>query len=394
MDVNDRRRRAAEEAAEWWVLLQGEVSRAQREEYVDWLRESAVHVAEMLRVAQVHGALAQFERWGSVPTDGSNNASGTVVQLPKTPPPETSPPSPPTRPTRRLRLMSAIAASLFAVAGGLWLYLVYGQVIQTERGERREVALADGSVVQVDPETRLRVDYETHVRRIYLERGRALFHVAKNAQRPFLVKANDTTVRAVGTAFAVEQGPGNVVVTVAEGKVQVLLESALEPSEPDREIGGSGMSAAVHNAVSSGTPRRSPAAVLLKDITAAAGVQGTDEDTSRSAMGEIFVTANEQITVEASGTAEPVREIDSHRALAWADGRLVFDNDTVEHAVREFNHYNRIRLTVSDPRVAHRRISGVFSAADPESFVAFIQSVAAVSVARDDASNITIDTAN
>ena len=63
MHASDRRRRAAEDATEWWILLQGDVSRAQREQYVDWLRESPVHVAEMLRVAKVHDALAYFERW-------------------------------------------------------------------------------------------------------------------------------------------------------------------------------------------------------------------------------------------------------------------------------------------------------------------------------------------
>src|SRR5437762_12773009 len=82
MDASDRRRRAAAEAAEWWVLLQGEVSRGERERYVDWLRESSVHVAEMLRVAQVHGALAQFERWSELPIGGSGDEGGTVVALP------------------------------------------------------------------------------------------------------------------------------------------------------------------------------------------------------------------------------------------------------------------------------------------------------------------------
>src|SRR5580692_6067408 len=131
MDANDRRKRAAEEAAEWWVLLQAEVSRTERVQYVEWLRESAVHVAEMLRVAQIHGALAQFERWGNVPTDGSDDASGSVVSLVTAPPcPETSPPSPPKQPIRRLRLLSAMAASLLAVAGGLFFYQLQGQVIQ------------------------------------------------------------------------------------------------------------------------------------------------------------------------------------------------------------------------------------------------------------------------
>src|SRR5262245_24981326 len=64
MDANERRRQAAADAADWWVRLQSaDLSATQRGEFVDWLRESPVHVAEMLRIAQVHGALERFERW-------------------------------------------------------------------------------------------------------------------------------------------------------------------------------------------------------------------------------------------------------------------------------------------------------------------------------------------
>lgn len=64
MDASDRRRRASREAATWFVRLQtGELERADREEFVDWLRESAVHVAEMLRVARVHDRLEEFQGW-------------------------------------------------------------------------------------------------------------------------------------------------------------------------------------------------------------------------------------------------------------------------------------------------------------------------------------------
>ncbi len=61
MDVNERREWARAEAAEWWERLEaGEMSRDRREEFVDWLRESAVHVAEMLRMAQIRAVLDEF----------------------------------------------------------------------------------------------------------------------------------------------------------------------------------------------------------------------------------------------------------------------------------------------------------------------------------------------
>ena len=111
-----------------------------------------------------------------------------------------------------------------------------------------------------------------------------------------------------------------------------------------------------------------------------------------AAPDEIFLTANEQLTVSVSGSAEPVREVDSHRALAWAEGRLILESESVAYAVREFNRYNRIQLKITDQALAQRTISGVFNAEDPQSFVAFIQSVAPVRVTRDAEANITIAT--
>jgi transmembrane sensor len=385
MDASDRRRRAAEEAAEWWVRLEEHVSSAEREQYVDWLRESPVHVAEMLRIVQVHGALAQFERWTNLPAEGSNEPEAKVVSLTPEGTSLTPPANHPKHTTYRSLLVWAVAASLVIIVGlsALFVLSARGQIIETQRGERREVALADGSVVQVDPETRLTVNYESQSRRVILERGRALFHVAKNPERPFFVRADGTTVRAVGTAFAVEQAPNAVVVTVAEGKVAVLTaHTSLRVDQPET-VAASGTASpktlvTVH-AASNSTPQATGRAS-----------RATVAETSIGAAGEILLTANEQVTVGGSGTTEAVREVDSRRELAWADGRLIFENDSVEHAVREFNRYNRIQLTVTDTALARRLISGVFSASDPDSFVAFLQTVAAVHVTRDAAAGITI----
>jgi transmembrane sensor len=387
MDASDRRKRVAAEAAEWWVVLQGEVSRTQREQYVDWLRESAMHVAEMLRIAQVHGALEQFEHWERILTDGSGDGAGVVVTLPTSAQPAPTVPSPRKQTPGRFRLLQSIAAAvLVGVALSAMLIMGFrGQVIQTERGERREVALADGSVVQVDPETRLRVEYEARWRRVMLERGRALFRVAKDPNRPFLVQVRETTVRAVGTAFAVEQHPQSVIVTVAEGKVAVFPVGSPAMAVPDR-------SHRSDTGQLAGTARQPPRASPQRGAGGPTNIESTGvSNAAGHRAAQILLAANEQVTVDRSGTAEPVREIDSGRVLAWADGRLVFDNDPLDHVIHQFNRYNRIQLYVNDAELARRPISGVFNAADPESFVAFIQSVTAVRVTRNDAADITID---
>jgi transmembrane sensor len=391
MDASERRDRVAEEAAEWWVLLEGDVSRTDRERYVDWLRESSVHVAEMLRVAQVHGALEQFQRWSGIPIDGSREGDDSVVRLPNS--------------ERRMELRKdtleqrprrrAVAwgmAAMLVVAAGLAAILLMqsrGQTIQTDRGERREVALADGSVIQVDPETRLRVKYEDHARRVLLERGRALFHVAKNAERPFLVEANNTTVRAVGTAFAVERQYESIVVTVAEGKVAVF--PAHSPATPLPITPSRSGSADIHGKAAPGASIPTATSVSSGDAQAQHAFQSEPPPPLTGAAPEIFLTANQQVTVSESGSAEAVTVVDSSRALSWADGRLVLENRSVADAIREFNRYNRIQIVIHDPQLAHRPISGVFNAADPESFIAFLSSVARVHVTRGDGADITID---
>lgn len=356
MDPNERRNRAEEEAAEWWLRLQAaDMSRLEREQFVDWLRESRIHVAEMLRVASVHGALEQFQDWVRITTSGSED--GTVVSLPGR-----SDDRPAAAKRRTLAWPIAAALACIALASALLLPNLRSQTIETERGERREVALDDGSVVQVDPESRLRIKFERDTRRVYLDAGRALFRVATNPHRPFLVLADATTVRAVGTAFGVERRDQGLVVTVAEGKVAVEGSAGFvslptaEEAQSQSDVSGAG-----------------PSAGQMKVRDA-----------------QVFLTANEQVTVRPSGSAAEVRKVDSARVLAWADGRLVFESTPIAEVVRQFNRYNRIQLHVDDEQLARRPISGVFNAAQPESFIAFVQSTTAVHVDRTRAGAIVI----
>lgn len=385
MDATDRRKRASEEATEWLVVLQGNVTHAQREQFIDWLRESSVHVAEMLRVAQVHGALEQFNRWARIPTDGSGDDDDIVVALSTIPGRSPKQESQKERP-RNLSFAWPLAAMFVVAAVALAMFFPHwrGQIIQTDRAERREVALADGSVVQVDPETRLRIKYVDRARYVFLDRGRALFHVAKNKDRPFLVQAQDTTVRAVGTAFAVEQQSNALLVTVAEGKVEII-PPALQPGE-SLDVSRS-TSGAVPRSGSTSTERRQAPQDVVRSKPIETGSAAVPSDSPR----QIFLTANQQVTVDRSGSAEVVKTIDSGRALAWAEGRLVFEYTTVRDAISQFNKYNSIQLVVSDPNLADRPINGVFNASDPESFVAFLQSVTSVKVTRTRGSDIVID---
>lgn len=378
MDVSDRGKRAAGEAAEWWLDLQdAPASRELRERFVDWLRESPVHVAEFLRVAQVHSALEGFRDWGGIDTTGARapEAAVDLLSYRRGSPPEAASstggfgPSlneaERPRSTTRRRWLVAASIAVLAVAGGAWLTWFAGaRVIETGRGERREVTLADGSALQIDPQTRLRIRYEDRARNVSLDKGRALFKVAKDAWRPFIVHTDLTQVRALGTEFGVEREQSGTVVTVAEGRVSVAPTAA-----PRSEPAGSA-SAQSNVAAESGA-----GAVHVPGHTA-----------------QVLLQAGEQVVVPRSGPANAVRKVDSKRALAWAEGRLVFENQTVAEVVAQFNRYNFVRLRVADATLAGRPVSGVFDASEPESFIGFIQSVAAVRVDRK-GSDITISSA-
>jgi transmembrane sensor len=338
MDTNDRRARATQEATQWWnrlsTLKPTEVSVSDRESFTEWLRESPLHVSELLRVAHVHDSLERFKLWSQVEVGAIDEQPDNVVLLrdddersseqSANPPPEAR---------SRVRIWAMAAGTCAIAILGAWFALgLRGDVIESKQAERRQVMLEDGTIVQLEPETRLRVKYEENLRRVELEHGRALFRVAKNPQRPFLVSADQTSVRAVGTAFGVESNSRGVVVTVAEGKVAVA-----------------------------------------------------DSPKARSSGEEIFLVAGQQVTVPDSGAVAPVRTVDTTRALAWAQGQLVFENDTLADVVQEFNRYNRVQLSITDAQLAARKVSGVFEATDSETLLAFIrQSGEEVNVTRTD----------
>jgi transmembrane sensor len=233
--------------------------------------------------------------------------------------------------------VAAMAATLAIAAWSVlwWRGAIGGAVYTAGPGELRSLKLEDGSEISLTSGTRLRVDFDADMREIVLTSGEALFHVAKDAQRPFIVRAGRTTARAVGTAFSVQREAQQVVVMVGEGRVAVSQAEVVLPFR--------------------GTP-------------------AADEGVS--------LTADQQIATSPDGRLEQVRFVDSQRALAWAKGDLIFENETVDAIVARFNRFARVKMRVDDRRIGSRTVSGIFEVNDPESFVAFLSSVEQVTIAR------------
>lgn len=219
------------------------------------------------------------------------------------------------RPKRRFGGATAgvtglVVAGLAVCLAGSWLWWDTRGVIETGVGEQREVVLADGSRVQLDTDSRVRVRMTAAGRRVALERGQALFTVARDASRPFVVAAGATEVTAIGTVFDVRRDPAEVRVTLVSGVV---------------EVDGGGKAA----------PAR--------------------------------MTAGDQGRVRESQVS--VRRTDVAAATGWTEGRIVFRDTPLATAVAEVNRYLDDGIVLA-PGVAGRTVvNGVFQTGDRDAFV-------------------------
>lgn len=139
-------------------------------------------------------------------------------------PPTTAPalPKPVVRPRHRIAIAaSLLAASLLLVLGAEPLLLLWRTDYRTAPGEQRLVSLPDGSSIRLNTASAIAVRYSGSVRQIDLLRGEALFEVAPDAARPFLVAAQNGSAQALGTAFTMREQHNGVSVAVTKGLVGV-----------------------------------------------------------------------------------------------------------------------------------------------------------------------------
>lgn len=218
---------------------------------------------------------------------------------------------------RRLPWTAALAAGVgvLVLAGALLVQAPSRHA--TALGEVLRVPLPDGSSLVLNSASEVKVDFNGQRREVRLVKGEALFEVASDPLRPFSVIAGETRVTAVGTAFSVHRSrDGDLEVIVREGIV---------------DVDGGG-----------------PQPVRVTANFKASARPGID-------------IRIQPLQVEQAG-----------RELAWSDGMLAFEGDTLAEAAAQFARYNSVRILVDDPEVAQRRVAGLYSATDPDGFAAAV----------------------
>jgi transmembrane sensor len=323
------------EASEWFIDFRaGDVDGEARSRFIEWLRRSPEHIQAYLEVSGV---------WSELPSsdpEGRFDIAALIARARNEPDviplslvnPRLAPPTPAPEPRawRKLSRRPVLAAAALALLASITALVVWfnsdtAHSYSTGIGEQRTIQLPDGSTVELNARSRVQVRLTEHRRDVALIEGQALFSVAKDKERPFVVRAGDAEVRAVGTEFDVYKKQAETVVTVVEGRVETY-----------------------------------------------SGADGAD-------AAAIMLSAGEQLTVLPHTVTKPTRA-DTAAATAWVQKRLIFEETPLNEVAEEFNRYNRRPLAIDDAELQTLKISGVYSSTDPASLINFLRSQNSINV--------------
>jgi len=301
-------RPAAAEAAVWVARLHGPSrSPAMEQEFRAWLGAADEHRRAFERCTDV---------WQAVPRLTLANAFMTG-----------------SRHSRNTWRWAAAAVAGVLVAGTfLW---PAGDAYTTDIGEYRQVMLADGSRLSLNTATKLHVHMDNAQREIEVVQGEALFEVAKDRDRPFVVRAGGHQVRALGTVFTVRRlasATDALAVTLLEGQVEVSTQK-------------------------SKTALPSP----------------------------VVLQPGQRLELGGAKTAPHLDRAPVDTATAWTRQQVALDDVSLTEAVAEMNRYSRRQIVLEpDLRLASLRVSGVYRAGDNEGFARAVAALHGLEVERQD----------
>ena len=323
-----------QQASEWVALLASEDASAEdRERCTAWLNEDSANQDAFDELNQtLSRVVAMGDRFRSTAAEGDSAEEADNV-----------PPSRAGNPSRKWLVWTAAAAAVIVAAVSVVMLgqLQKGKLYYTDVGQQMTFTLPDRSTVQLNTDTELLVRFTDDARNIALRRGEAFFDVAHDSNRPFVVEAGLGSIRALGTGFAVRVDRNVVEVTVTEGVVVLNHESqaSAKSSEPDERADAM------------------PAAKLG---------QGYRVEYDRR-VGSPGVVAPEELD----------------RDLAWRQGLMIFEDQTLEEVLQEVGRYTETRLIIADSKLMELRVGGAFRSGDLEALLEFLEKGLDISVNRE-----------
>jgi transmembrane sensor len=219
-------------------------------------------------------------------------------------------------------------------------------IYETRTGEQNSITLVDGSVIQLNTGSRIHVNFVDNQRTVSLMAGEVHFEVAKDTTRPFIVKAREGLVRAVGTAFTVRLQPQALKVVVAEGKV--ALATSLDKPNSDNNT----------------------AETVKRAVDRGYLVEGQTVD---------FVPEADK---GLGNEIQQLKQDDLDQQLAWRRGMLLFAGEPLSEVIAEVNRYTSIDIKIIDAQIADIRIGGHFKVDETDAMLQALEMSFGIQVTR------------
>lgn len=308
--------RRSQAAAEWLVKHDRGLTAAEQDAFLDWLAADPRHGDWLALHRSVVADFNVLSQWRPEHSEEPN-------------------PDLLARAMRRHRWLAPAVLALAAAFVVAFLAIrgrADREMAPVAAGDLERRVLEDGSTIDLNRGAQVTVMFNASERRIALVRGEALFTVAPNAARPFIVQAGDVAVRAVGTAFNVRLAPAAVEVLVTHGQVQV----------------------------------QPPPVSAAHPVPLVSAGQRATVATDRAAPPQIEAVTPEQ----------------SARLLSWQPQLLDFSSAPLSVAVAEFNRRNRVQFVIEDPELAAMPIVASIRSDRVEGFAQFLAATPGMLVER------------
>ncbi|MDF0546728.1 FecR domain-containing protein [Sphingobium sp. H39-3-25] len=293
---------AIEQTAAIWLMRRGELdwSAADALSLDQWLEQSVAHKAAFWRIE--HG-YAQADRLAALAPRSEYRGASWAVPL----------------------WSKVLAASVIVALACSYAFLSRvhhapeAAQYSTARGQIGSLTLADGSNLDLNADTRIRVAQDGHSRQLWLSRGEIFLSVAHDSGRPFIVHSDKGDVTVLGTKFSVSRTEKTISIAVVEGHVRLAAAD-----------------------------RPSVAAVVLN-------------------RGDVAVSDGHYNTIR-------FNQLDQiNNQLGWRQGVLNFDDTPLSEAAALFNRYNKRQLVIGDEATASTRIGGSFKVGNVDGFLRLLE---------------------
>ena len=350
------RRVIKEEAVAWLIRLDSEtpLSKSEHADLQEWLARSPAHRSAIneLNSFWSNNVLTEL----MVPLGTRDSAAGLWTLLAN----------------RYLPGFGAVLATFFAF--GLLLSIVFlspnaavetNGLYLTAVGQQQKVELADGSIIELNTNSQIEVDYTDQYRNLRLLQGEVHFDVTEDKDKPFRVYAGSGRVQAVGTAFSVHLVNDGLSVLVTEG--QVALAS----------LGGSLVNA--ENAV---VTEVDP---FVHSEPRELGVLDAGHSVIIDLVGRPLLAQQ-----EVSAEIQQIEAEEVSRRQSWREGMLVFSGEPLEQVVDEISRYTTVSIEIDDPELRELQIGGRFRVGEVANMFAALEANFGIQVERVNYNQITL----